>query len=84
MSLQMKVFIGAIIYVGIYAIVLYKATRRPPRKSEREILKHCRAGLWAIRQELETLPATRTVHELHDECNRTENTINRVEAEVCR
>lgn len=81
---QSYIFFSAIAYLGIVFICFYKASRRPPRANERDVLRRCRASLWMIRRDLESLPATRVVHEINAECDRTEDTINRVEAKVCR
>lgn len=48
------------------------------------VLRRCRASLWEIRKELESLPANREVHEVYEQCARTERTINQVEAEIGR
>jgi hypothetical protein len=82
MSIEIKVFIVAVAYVCLVALVFSRIAHRAPRKTERAVLLRCRVELWAIRSELETLPATRLVYELHEECDRTERTIDRVEAKV--
>jgi hypothetical protein len=84
MTLEIKIFFGAIAYIGAIAICFYRAAHPRERQNERAVLRRCRAELWAMRRELEALPATRAVHQLHEQCDRMEEKIDSQEARVCR